>query len=307
MQAVTVSTFGGPEALEVVDVPVPEPGPGQVRIRVQAAAVHPVDLGVRAGAFAQLLPSRPRYVLGWDLAGIVDTPGPGVATFQPGDAVVGMTVWLQTLAGTQAEFAVLDATAIAAAPSTASPVEAATLPLNALAAAQALDLLPDGTRRLAITGAGGALGGYATELAVRRGLSVHAVAGAGDEPFLRGLGATFVARAEDPVAAIVEAAGGQVDAVLDTAGLGGAALAAVRDGGGFVPTVPPSSPPAERGIQVSGVEVVADGAQLAELVSLVEQGCLTLRVAERYALADVAAAHARLEQGGVRGRLVLTP
>src|SRR5437868_1383652 len=102
--------------------------------------------------------------------------------------------------------------AVAAAPSTASPVEAATLPLNALAAAQALDLLPDGTRSLAITGAGGALGGYATELAVRRGLSVHAVAGAGDEPFLRGLGATFVARAEDPVAAIVEAAGGQVDA-----------------------------------------------------------------------------------------------
>jgi NADPH:quinone reductase len=307
MQAVTISTFGGPDAIEVTDVPVPEPGPGEVRVRVQAAAVHPVDLGVRAGAFAALLPSRPRYVLGWDAAGIVEALGPGVTTFRPGDAVVGMTIWLQSLAGTQAELAVLPAGALAAAPRGASPEEAASLPLNALAAAQALDLLPAGTRSLAIAGAGGALGAYATELGVRRGLAVSAVADGQDEPFLRERGARFVPRSPEPSAAIIEAAGGQVDAVLDTAGLGASALAAVRDGGGFVSTLPPSTPPPERGIQVQALEVVADGAQLAELVALAEQGNLTLRVAERYALADAAAAHARLEQGGVRGRLVLTP
>jgi NADPH:quinone reductase len=306
MRAVTVSTFGGREALQVADVPLPEPGPGQVRIRVQAAAVHPVDLGTRAGAFAEILPRRSHYVLGWDLAGTLDALGTDVAGFRPGDAVVGMTDWLRTLRGTQAEFAVLDAAAIASAPRSATPVEGATLPLNALTAAQALDLLPHGTRSLAIIGAAGAVGAYATELAIHRGLSVYGVADRKDEPFIGGMGATFVPRSTDPVAAILAEAGDQVDAVLDAAGLGGEVLGAVRDGGGFVPTLPPATPPSERDIQVTGIQVTADGAQLAELVALADAGTLTLRVARTYPLADAAEAHTQLEKGGVRGRLVLT-
>ncbi len=156
MQAVTISTFGGPDVLRVADVAVPEPGPGQVRVKVRAAAVHPVDLAIRAGAFAELLPGQPRYVLGWDLAGTVDAVGAQVTATHPGDAVVGLSVWLRSLAGTQAEFVALDATGVAAAPEGASWVEAATLPLNALAAVQALDLMPQGTRSVAITGAAGA-------------------------------------------------------------------------------------------------------------------------------------------------------
>lgn len=307
MQALTVSTFGGPEALEVVDVPLPEPGPGQVRIRVQAAPVQPVDLGVRAGFFAELLPRRSRYVLGWDLAGTVDALGPGVTAFRPGAAVVGMTDWLRTLAGTQAEFAVLDAAAIAPAPSSLSPVEGATLPLNALTADQALDLLPDGTRSLAIVGAAGAVGAYATELAVHRGLTVFGVADPEDESFIRGMGATLVPRSTDPVTAIRTSAGAPVDAVLDTAGLGGEALGAVRDGGGFVATVPPATPSGERDVQVSSVQVSADGARLAELAALAAAGTLTVRVARTYPLDRAAEAHTQLERGGVRGRLVLMP
>jgi NADPH:quinone reductase len=307
MQAITVSTFGGPDALEVVDVPIPEPGPGQVRIKVLATPVHPVDLGVRAGFFAELLPPRSRYVLGWDLAGTVDAVGTGVTAFHPGDAVVGMTDWLRTLAGTQAEFAVLDASAIASAPRSATPVEAATLPLNGLAAVQALDLLPPGTRSLAIVGAAGIVGAYATELAIQRGVSVYAVADPKDEPFIRGMGATFVPRSTDPAAAILAAAGVQVDGVLDTAGLGAAVLGAVRDGGGFVSTLPPATPPSERDVQVSALQVAGDGAQLAELVALADAGTLTLRVAQTYPLADAAEAHALLEKKGVRGGLVLTP
>lgn len=307
MKAVTVTTFGGPDALHLVDVPTPEPGPGQVRIRVQGSAVHPVDLAIRAGFFAELLPRHPRYVLGWDLAGTVDALGVGVTDFQPGEAVVGMTVWLQSLAGCQAEFAVLDACSIAPAPGGATPAEAAALPLNALAAAQALDLLPDGIRSLAVTGAAGALGAYAVELAVHRGLSVYAVAGLQDEPFIRGRGATFVQRSEDLVAAITEAAGGPVDAVIEPAGVGGTVLGAVRDDGGFVSTVPPRTPPTERDIRVSSLQVAPDGAQLAELARLAETGDLTLRVAQTYAFADAPAAHERLEKGGIRGRLILTP
>lgn len=307
MQAVTVSAFGGPDVLHVADVAVPEPGRGQVRVRVHAAAVHPVDLAIRAGAFAELLPGRPRYVLGWDMAGTVDAVGAEVTAFHPGDAVVGLSVWLASLAGTQAEFVVLDAAGVAAAPKGASWAEAATLPLNALAAAQALDLLPQGTRRVAIIGAAGAVGAFAAELAAHRGQSVYAVASTHDEAFVRGFSATFVPRSDDPADAIRTVAGGPVEAVLDTAGIGGAALGAVRDGGAMVTTIPPTAPPAQRGIQVSALQVQANGGQLAELVALTEQGKLTLRVAQTYPIRDAAAAHARLEKGGVRGRLVLTP
>ncbi len=84
-------------------------------------------------------------------------------------------------------------------------------------------------------------------------------------------------------------------------------LGAVRDEGSFVTTLPTSVPSPERGIQVSSVQVEADGDRLGELVSLAEQGKLALRVAQTYDLHDAARAHARLEKGGVRGRLVLTP
>lgn len=107
--------------------------------------------------------------------------------------------------------------------------------------------------------------------------------------------------------AIRAVAGGPVDAVLDTAGIGEAALEAARDGGAVVTTIPPTAPPAQRDIQVSALQVQANGGQLAELAALAEQGKLTLRVARTYPLRDAAAAHARLEKGGVRGRLVLTP
>lgn len=307
MQAVTISTFGGPDVLRIAEVAVPEPGPRQVRVKVRAAAVHPVDLAIRAGALAELLPGQPRYVLGWDLAGTVDAVGAEVTAFRPGDAVVGLSVWLRSLAGTQAEFATLDAAGVARAPEGASWAEAAALPLNALAAVQALDLMPPGTRSVAIIGAAGAVGGFAAELAAHRGQSAYAVASAQDETFARGLPAVFVPRSGDPASAIRAAAGGPVGAVLDTAGLGAAALGAVRDGGALVTTFPPAAPPAERDIRVSALQVEADGGQLAELAALAGQGTLTLRVAQTYPLRDAALAHARLAKGGVRGRLVLAP
>jgi NADPH2:quinone reductase len=307
MKAVTFSSFGGTDVIDVAEIPAPEPAAGQVRVKVRAAAIHPVDLAIRAGAFADLLPARPNYVLGWDVAGTVDAVGAGVTTFRPGDAVVGLTVWFRSLAGTQAEYTVLDAGELAAAPRGAGWAEAATLPLNALTAAQALGQLQNGTRSTAIIGAAGAVGAFATELAVHQGQSVYAVVSAEDEGFVNSLSATFVPRSDDPAAAIREAADGPVDAVLDTAGIGEAALGAIRDGGSFVTTFPPSVPTSVRGIQVSAVQVEPDGGQLGELVSLVEQGTLSLRVAQTYPLDAAAQAHARFEKGGVRGRLVLTP
>src|SRR5689334_24893872 len=116
MRAVSYSQFGGPEVLHVADVPVPEPGPGQVRVRVAASVVHPVDLMVRAGRFPAPLPTGLPYVPGWDVAGTVDAVGPAVEEFAAGDGVLGFSPWLQTTVGAHAEYVVLAAEWLTAAP-----------------------------------------------------------------------------------------------------------------------------------------------------------------------------------------------
>jgi NADPH2:quinone reductase len=318
MRAVVVRSYGGPEALEVTEVPVPAPGPGQVRIRVQAAAVNPVDVFVRSGMAIQvgLLPARDSVGMGWDVAGVVDEVGPG-AGFAEGDRVIGLADRLDVPTAGYADYLVLDADAVAAAPSGVAPEAAATLPLNALTAAQALDLL--GLRpgqALLVTGAAGAVGGYAVQLAAAAGLRVVATASAGDESLVRGFGAElFVPRAVEPtapgpgtLAARVRAlVPGGVHGVLDAAVLGLPALDALRGGGAFISVIAGVAPPPLRGTRVSTVFVRADGARLAELVGLVEAGTLTLRVAETFPLEKAAAAHQRLTEGSLRGRLVLLP
>ncbi|MER5728213.1 NADP-dependent oxidoreductase [Streptomyces sp. NPDC002138] len=308
MRAVIVSEYGGPEVLRVAEVPVPEPGDGQIRIRVAAAALNPADALIRSGALASRVPVRDYYIPGLDVAGTIDALGAGVSGFAVGDAVIGLSDWPDTQAGTHAEYVVLPATAVAAAPRRARPVEAATLPLNGLTAWQALDLLgaADGAT-VAITGAAGAVGGYLVELAVARGLRAVAVAAPQDEELVREFGAdVFVARSENPTAAIRAAVPGGVDGLIDAAALGGSVIGAVRDGGAFV-SVLGAGPGAERGIRVSQIRVHSDAARLAELTALADVGGLTLRVARTMPFAEAAAAHESLAARGLRGRIVLVP
>ncbi|WP_410636361.1 NADP-dependent oxidoreductase [Amycolatopsis sp. cmx-4-83] len=303
MRAVVVRRFGGPEVLEVAEVPVPEPGPGQVRIRVAAAAVNPVDLATRAGVLtaAGVIPPRKVLGLGWDVAGEVDAAGPG-ARFRPGDTVLGLRDRIALPLGAYADYVVLDASAVALAPPGVSPVEAATLPLNALTAAQALDLV-ESTGTVLVTGAAGAVGGYAVALAHARGRQVVAVAGEADEAIVRGFGADeFVPRGRDLGERVRARVPGGVDAVLDTALLGLDALDAVRGGGEFVAFAAGAAPIPLRGVRVRTVWIRADGEQLAGLATT-----LRPRVAGVLPLEKAPAAHERLAAGGVRGRLVLTP
>lgn len=296
MRAAVVTTFGGPEALRIVETEVPEPAAGQVRIKVAAAALNPVDAGMRAGVFGG---AGEQVGLGWDVAGTVDATGAGSA-WRVGDEVVALHHGVVKSLGTHAEYVVVDTDAVAAAPRTVDAVRAASLPLNALAAVQALDLLElTPGRSLLVTGAAGALGGYAVQLAARRGVSVTALARAGDEALVRSLGAAHFTSGA--------VGAGSVDAVLDAAILGEAALEWVRDGGAFAAVIPGTAPAPVRGVRTAALGVSADGAQLAELASLVDQGALTLRVAETYTLDEAPKAHARLAEGGVRGRLVLVP
>jgi len=307
MRAMVIRRFGGPEVLEFAEVPVPEPGPGQVRIRVAAAAVNPVDLATRSGALsaAGVIPPREVLGLGWDVAGEIDDPGD--TAFRAGEAVIGLRDRIATPLGAYAERIVLDASAVAPAPAGVSPAEAATLPLNALTAAQALDLVGT-TGTVLVTGAAGAVGGYAVALAHARKLRVVAVASEADEAQVRASGADeFVPRGPslaDRVRAVVP---GGVDAALDPALLGLDALDAVRGGGEFVAFAAGAAPIPLRGVRVRTVWIRADGGRLAELARLAENGTLPLRVAGVLPLAEAAAAHERLAAGGLRGRLVLTP
>ncbi|WAZ23307.1 NADP-dependent oxidoreductase [Streptomyces cinnabarinus] len=294
MRAAVVTTFGGPEAVELVETEVPEPGAGQIRIKVAAATLNPVDSGVRAGVFGG---AGQRIGLGWDVAGTVDAAGTA-ADWTVGEDVVALVYGPLKPHGTHAEYVVVDADAVAKAPASADAVHAATLPLNALTAVQALDLLGvEPGQSLLVTGAAGAVGGYALQLAAHRGITATALARETDEELVRSLGAARLAGADE----------GGFDAVLDAAFLGEAALERVRDGGAYIGVIPHAEPASVRGVRVGAVEVNADGGALAELSRLVDEGVLTLRVAETYALDDAAKAHARLAAGGLRGRLVLVP
>src|SRR5262245_35832164 len=196
MRAVGVMVHGGPEALEVVDLPEVHAGPGQVRVRIYAAAVNPTDTMARNGSRAeQQKVDPPPYVPGMDAAGVVDEVGAGVSTgVQVGDTVMAMVV-PKGSHGAYREQIVLHARAVVPAPAGTTHVEACTLPMNGLTARQSLDLLGlSAGQTLAVTGAAGAYGGYVVQLAKAEGLTVIADASEADHALVAALGADIVVR-----------------------------------------------------------------------------------------------------------------
>ncbi len=311
MRAVVVKEFGGPEVLAIIDTPAPSPGPGEVLIKVGAAAVNPADVAfVRSGANVRYGAAAPQaqFGVGLDVAGVVEALGEGVRAFAVGDVVVGLQERVDLPLGAQAEYMVLEEWAIAPAPAGATMAEASTLPLNATTADQALDALDLAPGQwLLVTGAAGAVGGFAIELAVMHGLRVVAQAGAADEEVVRGFGAELFVLRDAPLATTVrQIVPGGVDGTLDAANQGVAAFEAVRHGGAFVSLLN-AAPQARRATRTYNVAFHSDGARLAKLSALAGAGRLSLRVAATYPLEEVAQAHKALEGGGVRGRLVLIP
>ena len=311
MRAVGVMVHGGPDALEVVDLPEVHAGPGQVRVRIYAAAVNPTDTMARNGSRAeQQKVDPPPYVPGMDAAGIVDEVGAGVSTgVQVGDAVMAMVV-PKGSHGAYREQIVLNARAVVPAPAGATHVEACTLPMNGLTARQSLDLLglsPGQT--LAVTGAAGAYGGYVVQLAKAEGLTVIADASEADHTLVASLGADIVVRRGDDVATrILEHFPQGVDGLADGAVLTEKVIPAVRDGGAFTSVRGFIGAP-QRSIRFTATSVrtyEGEFEKLDHLRQLVESGALTLRVADTYPPERAGDAHRRLEAGGTRGRLVIT-
>lgn len=310
MRAVGITEFGGPEALQVVEVPDPEAGPGEIRIRVRAAAVNPTDTLLRDGSRAEMLREvPPPHVPGMDAAGVVDQIGPGVESdLAVGDAVMAI-VLPRAQHGAYAELVVVPAESVVRAPAGASHAEAASLLMNALtvrAALDALDLQPG--QLLAVTGAAGAVGGFAVQLAKADGLRVVADAAPRDEKLVTELGAdTVVPRGDDFGARVREVFPDGADGLVDAALLDEHAIPAVRDGGGIA-TVRGYQGREERGIRFYPVMVrnyAREQAKLDRLREQAEAGQVTLRVAQVFPADQAPEAHRTLEAGGVRGRLIL--
>jgi NADPH:quinone reductase-like Zn-dependent oxidoreductase len=301
---------GGPEALQVVDLPEVHAGPGQVRVRIQAAAVNPTDTMARNGSRAeQQKVDPPPYVPGMDAAGVVDEVGAGVSTgVKVGDMVMAMVI-PKGNHGAYREQIVLAARAVVPAPAGTTPVQACTLPMNGLTARQSLDLLGlSAGQTLAVTGAAGAYGGYVVQLAKVEGLTVIADASEADHDLVASLGADIVVRRGNDVATrIREHFPHGVDGLADGAVLNERVISAVRDGGAFTSVRGFQGEP-QRGIKFTITSVrTYDGEyeKLNRLRQLVESGAITLRVADTYPPERASEAHRRLEAGGTRGRFVI--
>ena len=310
MRAVGLFTHGGPEVLQIVEVPEVHAGPGEVRIRVHAATVNPTDVAVRNGMRAERQKADPPpYVPGMEAAGVIDEVGSGVPDrLKVGDAVMAIVV-PRGSQGAYREQIVLDALSVVRAPAGTTHDEAATLPMNGLTARLSLDLLKlSAGQVLAVTGAAGAYGGYVVQLAKSEGLTVIADASAEDESLVTSLGADIVVRRGDDVALRFREHFPQgVDGLADGAVLNERVIQAVRDGGSFTSVRGFLGEP-QRDIHFTATLVLSyvnEWEKLDRLRQQVEAGDVTLRVAEVYPPDQAAEAHRRLEAGGTRGRLLI--
>ncbi len=185
MKAVAVTQFGGPEALQVISLPRHEAWPGHLRIRVTAAAVNPADAFLRSsGTARRLRDTSPPHVPGMDAAGVLDQIGEGTSTdLRPGDQVMAIVI-PHGPHGAYAQWVVAPSGSAARTPAT--DIQASTLPMNGLTARLALDVLGlRPARAVVVTGAAGAVGGYAMQLAKAEGLQVIADASPTDEQMVR--------------------------------------------------------------------------------------------------------------------------
>lgn len=309
MKAVRFHEYGDPTVLRYEDAEQPVPAAGQVRVRVAATSFNSVDGNIRGGFMRDPIPVVLPHTPGLDVAGTVDALGDGVDGFQVGDQVIGFLPMDRD--GAAAEFVLAPADVLTAAPRSVSLADSAALPVVGLTARQALfdhGQLRSGQRVL-INGAGGAVGGYAVQLAKGAGAHVIATASARSGDAVKAAGADEVVdHTATPVTAAVTE---PVDLVLNLAPVDPAELAAlvtlVRPGGAVVNTTVWMPAPSDEARGVRGIDlyVRSDAGQLAELVGQVDRGELRIDVAERVPLAELAALHARAAEGAVHGKVVV--
>ena len=310
MKAVRYHSYGDSGVLVYEEAGRPAAGAGQVVVKVAGAAFNPVDVAIRAGFMQQVFPVAFPHIPNFDVAGVIAEAGEGVSGWSAGDAVVAFLP--MTAPGAAAEYVAVPAGLLAAAPRTVDLADAAALPSSGLTAWQSLfeyaEVKPG--QSILVNGAGGAVGGYAVQLAKRAGATVTATASARSTGRIRSYGADRIV--DYTATPLLQAVAGQrFDVVLnlvrtdaeETAALAGLAT----DGGAFVSTTTPGPDDAGRGIRTARVFARSDAAQLGELAARVDAGNLKIDVAQRRPLTDLPAVHDQAAAGQLPGKTILTP
>jgi len=313
MRAMVLPRFGGPDLFEAREVERPSPGPGEVLVRVLATAVNPVDAKLRADGRRMAL--QPPVILGYDVAGVVEEIGPGVSAFRPGDEVYYTPEIFGNQRGSYAEFNAAPASIVARKPAGLSFEEACAIPLAGGTAWEAI------VRRLAlrpgetvlIHGAAGGVGTFAVQFAKAAGARVLATASAPNHATLLELGADIAIdyRGQDAVeVALADTGGRGVDAAFDIQGdrLVARCLPAVRPFGRVACVLAPQGGLDliyQKNIALHGVFLTREGARLEEMRPLFERGQARAIIDQVLPLDRVGEAHARLDTGHGRGKVVL--
>jgi NADPH:quinone reductase-like Zn-dependent oxidoreductase len=308
VRAVALNEYGGPEVLEVMDLPEPKVGPDVVLVRSRAAGVNPVDYKMREGGVDGRFPSHFPLIPGWDVAGTVETVGPDVSEFRAGDEVIAYVRRDHVQWGTYAELVPAPLRTLAPKPASVGWAEAAALPLAGLTAWQALTRgleLEEGDVLLVHAAAGG-VGSFAVQLGRVLGAArVIGTASEGTHDYLRELGAEPVTYGDGLVERVRALAPDGVTAVLDL--VGGEALEvspSLLAPGGRLTSVRQPDKVKELGGRYLFVR--PDGGQLAELSRLVDAGRLSIHLHETFPMEEAADAQRLVEGGHVHGKVALT-
>ena len=336
MKAIRQHRFGGPEVLLYENAPMPELQAGEVLVRVHAVGINPPDWYLRDG-YKMLPPEwQPQVafpvILGTDISGVIEALADDIASdrsgFAVGDEVYAMVRFPDGLAGDSrayAEYVSVPASELARKPAGIDHVHAAAAPMSLLTAWQFLIALghdapnplqpqqhvplPLKGKTVLVNGAAGGVGHFLVQIAKWQGARVIAVASGRHEALLRDLGVDqFIDYTKSSPEELVRDADLVVDAV------GGPAssrfLRTLKRGGALFPIFPLGfdgfDEAAQRGIKVSSTQVRSNGAQLAQLAPLLDDGTIRVVIDSTYPLADARQAHERAARGNIQGKLVLT-
>lgn len=313
MRAVVLQRFGGPEVLQMGDVPRPTPGPGELLVRIVAAGTNPLDAKIRAtGHWAKI---QPPAVLGYEASGVVEEVGVGVEGFRSGDEVYYVAEVLGNRGGCYAEYNVVPARIVARKPRSLSFIEAAAVPL---AGGTAWDGI---VRRLAVRvgetvlvhGGAGGVGSFAVQFAHRAGARVLATASTANQRTLRQLGVDRpIDYTSEDVGDVIrrETEGRGVDALFDT--VGGESLARllpyVREFGRAATILAPAGdlrPIYRNNLALHGIFLARERERLDEMRPMLERGEVKPLIDLVLPLEDARKAHERLDSGHGRGKIVL--
>jgi NADPH:quinone reductase-like Zn-dependent oxidoreductase len=313
MKAWIIEEFGGRDRMVLTDVEDPEPGEGEVLIRVRAVGVNPVDWKIREGFLKDLFPHRFPIILGWDVAGEIEAVGHSARRFRPGDEVFAYARRPVIQNGTYAEKIALPESYITRRPEGTSWEESASLPLTGLTAFQSVytaGRLRKGESVL-ILGASGGVGSCAVQFARSLECRVFAVAGKQNHDYLESIGAEMaIDYAEgDFSKKILDRISGGVDLVFDCIGGDSLEIGArcARQGGRLVSITSPDAGEmaGPAGLDFRFVFVEPNVRQLDHIHRLIREGAFRPNVTGVFDFADAPEAHAQIETGHTRGKIVL--